>query len=162
MLDQILLLFSLIIFLLSIYLYFTKEPQKKIFESNFFIIILLSGSLFLLLFFNYFLFDQFFSYFYPKSFYYRFYYYSYSKFKFFYENLKLYSIKTWNKLNFNNNNNFLNSVQNFFYEALVFSAKIIIGIINFAIDTFAKANNYLIGKKYNETRQLNSTYGSNL
>ena len=158
MFDEILLIFSLLIFCISIYLFLTKGV-KKFYESNFFYIMLISGGLFLILFFNYFVFDKFFLDFHQKSFYYKFYLYSFSKFKFFYENLKFYSNKTWNNLNLKNNN-FLNNIPNFFYEALIFSAKLIIGIINFAIDSFVKGNQYLNGKNFNETEnnfKLNET-----
>ena len=52
MIYEIILIFSFILFLLSIYLYYEKENEKKILDNNFiYIFMLISGGLFIILLF---------------------------------------------------------------------------------------------------------------
>ena len=159
MIYEIILIFSFILFLLSIYLYYEKENEKKILDNNFiYIFMLISGGLFIILLFNYYEFERIFFSYYEQSLYSRFYYYMYSKYNIFYDNIKFYSNKAWNYVDFQNNP-YLTSASNFFYEALIFTVKCIFMVIKYAFDTFKMTSNYLQGVYKNETikNSLNDT-----
>jgi len=157
MLYEIILIFSFFLFLLSIYLYYEKENEKKILDNNFiYIFMLITGGLFIILLFNYYEFERFFFLYYKQSFYSKFYQYMYSKYNIFFDNMKFYSNKAWNYVDFQNNP-YLTYVSNFFYEALIFTTKCILMVIKYAMDTYKRTNNYLHGRYENETITFNET-----